>query len=322
MFPTLYEVDINGQPFGIHPYGMFILLAFCSAFLLGHYRGLKVGIHPDKLLGIYVAAAVGGMTGGKLLYAIAVAPMQTLENPMSLISGAGFAVYGGVIGGTLGVAAIAHVNNIPKWKLADLAAPSVVIGMGVGRIGCFFSGCCHGAVASVGPNPLGLIPAGTLHGQLWLSTAPPFLTSEVWDGVGSIHGTPLYPTQIWDAVLLLSLVVLLNALYKYRRFDGHIAAITLIVQPPIRIFGEAFRADERGYVISRQVSEATAAWIPPGMQQVDEGLQVVIAGVTTSQAIGLGAMALGLLIYWRQRDAGVAPEVPISEEEMEELNEA
>jgi len=320
MLPTLFEVDINGYPFGVHPYGLFILLAFCSAFIISHLRALKVGIHPDRLAKVYVSAAVGGMAGGKILHAIVVAPQETMDNPMSLFSGAGFVVYGGVLGGTLAVAATAHVVGIPKWKLADLAAPAVVIGMSVGRIGCFFAGCCHGAIAPVGANPLGLFPEGTLHGQAWLSATAPFATLEFWDGVGDIHDAPLYPTQIWDAVLLMALVVFLNGMYKYRKFDGQIAAIGLMLQPPIRIFVEAFRADPRGYAIAWEVSETVASWVPPGMKQAGGEVDVLMAGITTSQAIGFVAMAGGAAMFALRRNAGVDPEVPISEEELDELD--
>ena len=317
MLPTLFEVDINGYPFGIHPYGMFILLAFCSAFILAHYRALKVGIHPDRLAMVYVSAAVGGMSGGKILHAVAVAPAETLADPMSLISGSGFVVYGGILGGAVAVAATAHLVGIPKWKLADLAAPAVIIGMSVGRIGCFFAGCCHGAVAPIGPHPTGLFPEGILHGQAWLSGVAPFLTLEFNDGVGAIHGEPLYPTQLWDMSLLMALVIFLNVLYRHRRFDGQIAAMALLIQPFIRIFTEAFRADPRGYLYATEVSAATAAWFPPGMKQAGGNVEGLIAGITTSQGIAMALLPVGIAIIWFQRNAGVAEETPISEEEIE-----
>jgi phosphatidylglycerol---prolipoprotein diacylglyceryl transferase len=321
MLPTLYEVDINGQPIGLHPYGMFILLAFCSAFILAHLRAMRVGIHPDRLLPVYVSAAVGGMIGGKILYAFAVQPAETLADPMSLLSFSGFAVYGGVIGGALTVAATAVFLGIPPLKLADIAAPSVVVGMGVGRIGCFFAGCCHGAVANIGETPRGLIPEGTLHGQLWLSNVFPFLTQEFNDGVGRLHDLPLYPTQIWDATLLLGLTALLLALYPYRKFDGQIAATALILQPPIRILVETFRADERGYVMQWEVSESMARRFP-GMVQAGADLSGGTMGITTSQTLGLVAMGLGVVLFvvLARFFPGVAPEIPIVQREMEDLD--
>jgi len=321
MLPTLYEVDINGQTMGIHPYGIFILLAFCSAFILAHLRALRVGIHPDRLLPVYVSAAVGGMIGGRLLYAIAVEPAETLANPLSLFGFSGFAVYGGVIGGTITVAMTAVFTGIPALKLADIAAPAVIVGMGVGRIGCFFAGCCHGAVANIGDAPIGLIPEGTLHGQLWLSNVFPFLTQEFNDGVGRLHDLPLYPTQIWDATLLLGLTAMLVAMYPYRKFDGQIAATALILQPPIRIFVELFRADERGYVIQWEVSEAMAARFP-GMVLAGADLSGGTMGLTTSQTLGLVAMGGGVVLFGVLSTffPGVGPEVPVVQSELEDLD--
>ena len=65
MWPTLYQAP-GGM--AVHTYGLFILLAFCSAFLLTHWRVHKVGYHPDRLIPLYVAAAVGGLLGGRILY--------------------------------------------------------------------------------------------------------------------------------------------------------------------------------------------------------------------------------------------------------------
>ncbi len=304
MYPTLFTTP-SGM--GVHVYGLFIMLAFCSAFLLVHLRAPKVGIEPDKLLWTYAAAAVGGMLGARFLYAVAVDFDELLANPLSLFSMSGFAVYGGVIGGAVAVGLTAANLSIPLWKLADIAAPSVLVGYGVGRIGCFFAGCCHGVVAPSGGTPL--LPENLLHGQLYALPNFPFLTSEVHDGVGRLLHQPLYPTQLWMATEGLLLTALMVWMWKHRTFDGQVAGIALILEGPSRAFIEAYRADERGVVYAFDAPQWAINWLP-GMFQAgaDQSAQI---GVTTSQTIAVGMVLLGLSILVLQRNKGVAPEIPI-----------
>ncbi len=309
MWPTLVDLG-NGA--GVHTYGLFILAAFCSAFLLVHVRALRIGLHPYRLIGIYVAAAVGGLSGGRILYSLAVEPARFFADPLTLFSFSGFAVYGGIIGGILAVWAVAQAQGIHVWKLADIAAPAVVLGMGVGRLGCFFAGCCHGDVAPIGADPTGLFPEAFTGGQAWLSGVSPYLTLEFYGGVGRLHDTPLYPTQVWAAGYLITLALLLSLAWEKRRFDGQIAAITLLIEPWFRSAVEAYRADHRGVAVSWEVSESVAAWLP-GMSKAGAELgEATTIGLTTSQAIGLAAVAIGVVIYAVRYRAGVEAETPIT----------
>jgi phosphatidylglycerol:prolipoprotein diacylglycerol transferase len=309
MWPTLVDLG-NGA--GVHTYGLFILAAFCSAFLLVQARALRIGLHPYRLLGIYVAAAVGGLSGGRLLYSLAVEPARFFANPLTLFSFSGFAVYGGIVGGIVAVGIVARVQRIRLWKLADIAAPAVLLGMGVGRLGCLFAGCCHGDIAPIGSDPIGLFPEVFTGGQAWLSSVAPYITLEFHGGVGRIHDTPLYPSQVWAATYLIGLTVLLSWAWERRRFDGQIAALTLIIEPWFRSLVEAYRADHRGVALSFEVSEAVAAWLP-GMSKAGAEIgEATTIGLTTSQAIGLVAVAIGLAMYALRRNAGVGEETPIT----------
>lgn len=306
MLPTLIEVQTAAGVMPVHTYGLFIALAFSAAFLAIHLRAPLVGISADRLIPGYLAAAAGGLSGGRLLYALAVEPARTFANPMSLLSCSGFAVYGGILGGIVGVAIFTFAARLPPWKIADLAAPAVVLAMGVGRWGCFFAGCCHGAVAPIGAAPTGLLPSSFSGGQLWLSGVAPFLTQEVHGGVTSaayLH-LPLYPTQLWDMTLHVALGAALLWRWYRGRFDGEAAALALMLEPPLRVFTELFRADHRGYVFTFPVSKEVAAWLPPGLSAAGSEAHADLAGVTTSQGIAAGMMVAGLLIWFARHRKG------------------
>lgn len=65
------------------------------------------------------------------------------------VAGGGLVVYGTVIGGILGTLAFIHRYKLPSLAMFDLAIPSLMLGMGLGRLGCLMNGCCFGSLCSL-----------------------------------------------------------------------------------------------------------------------------------------------------------------------------
>lgn len=297
MHPYLLHTDTAALP----AYGVIVALAFTAAFLLVHARAERAGIEPDKLLPVYLAAGVGGLLGARALFLLAVNPGGLLD-PSAWLASGGMAYYGGVLGGLAAIVGVALATKIPLLPLFDLAAPALVLALGIGRLGCFMAGCCHGAVVDMGPDPTALLPAdGFLHGQIWLSSQFPFFATEFdagTGGVASITGRPLYPTQLWSSIAGLGVGGALAALWERRRFDGQVAATMLLVEPIFRIAIEAFRADHRGVAVALPQSLTS---LFPGLSQA-AGRGSDVAGLTTSQAIGLAMMIAGTGLWvWASR---------------------
>ena len=155
----------HGSPFVRAVYALRVL----RGLLMVHYRAQKVGLQPDRLLPVYLVAAVGGLVGARLLYAFAVEPSKLLSDPLSLFSASGFAFYGGV-----SVAASrSAVRARPRF-------PHVGVGghrrtCGGDRVGHWppwmpLAGCCHGAIAPV-ETPSALFAGGFSGGEVWLLDA-------------------------------------------------------------------------------------------------------------------------------------------------------
>ena len=60
---------------------------------------------------------------------------------------AGFTFLGGVIGGALGLVGYCLIARLPILEIVDLFAAPLAIGHGIGRMGCFFGGCCYGCAS-------------------------------------------------------------------------------------------------------------------------------------------------------------------------------
>lgn len=307
---------------GIPGYGVMMVLGFASAYALVNSRIRRFGMSPDQLIPLFIAAAVGGILGSRVLFFIGVDGLaQTILHPGKIFSFAagGLAIYGGLIGGSAAVIGTILAMKLPVWKLADAIFPAVVIAMGLGRIGCFLAGCCHGDIVSLDP---GAWSTPFLHGAVWVTSSFPFLALEFHDpdsvvSPKALLGQPLYPTQLWSAVASLLIGGFGIWLWNHRKFDGMVIGAMLTIEPWTRAFAELYRRDERGYVFKWTVSQVPS-WIPPGMRVPTQDLVAPAAGhvlgITTSQTIGVIFLLVGVLILILRRNAGVGPEVEVEEE--------
>jgi phosphatidylglycerol:prolipoprotein diacylglycerol transferase len=61
----------------------------------------------------------------------------------------GLVVYGSLLAGGVALMIFVYKHRLPGLALADLIAPGVVLGVGLGRLGCFMNGCCYGGLSDV-----------------------------------------------------------------------------------------------------------------------------------------------------------------------------
>lgn len=307
MWPTLWEVP--GSPIALHTYGLMVLTGFVSSLVWVQLRAREIGMPLEKLPLAFGAAAVGGFGGAKILYALATGDLDAMFS----VSG-GLAWYGGLIGGAIAVLAVARPLGFDAWKLADATVPAIVLGGTMGRIGCFFAGCCHGAPIPVDNHGTPLLPDGMLGGQILGHGSFPFISLVFDGGVARFQGVPLYPTQLWQAGGSALLFVLLTIVWRTRRFDGQVAGVFLVTEPVLRFVVEAFRGDHRGYAVALEGTD-----LPAVAAGADAGN--VVAGLTTSQGIAIGMVLLGIVLLVTRRNAGVAPETPSTDAYVDDLVE-
>jgi phosphatidylglycerol:prolipoprotein diacylglycerol transferase len=122
----------------------------------------------------------------------------------------------------------ARRKNLGVWRVADLAAPVIMLGLVLGRIGCFLNGCCYGAPTDA---PIGVQLPG--------------------------HAGPVHPTQLYEAVGALALFLALRyAIAPRKRRDGDVFAALLVLYGVMRFAIELLRADQRGSLGPLSTSQA------------------------------------------------------------------
>ena len=132
MYPTI----IDFGPVGIHSYGLMLATAFITVVFVIQ-SGLKQrGFVPELASTIVMAAAIGGIVGAKLYSALLDGQITFHE----LFSTSGLVWYGGFIGGCLGVIIVVLRSPNPFLPTIDIVGPTVILGYGIGRIGCLLAG--------------------------------------------------------------------------------------------------------------------------------------------------------------------------------------
>jgi phosphatidylglycerol:prolipoprotein diacylglycerol transferase len=161
-------------------YPLAMVLAFLGAALLYRYNARGTSRSPTPhLLPIIMAAFLGGVLGAKL--PVVLLNLRAGFSWEALL--AGRTIAGGLVGGTLAVLLIKRKLGI-RGRHGNLLAPSIALGMAIGRVGCLLSGCCFGTPTAL---PWGL---------------------DFGDGIAR------HPTQAYELIFCL---IALIPLQRYRR---------------------------------------------------------------------------------------------------------
>ncbi|HUT92006.1 MAG TPA: prolipoprotein diacylglyceryl transferase family protein [Thermoguttaceae bacterium] len=145
--------ELRGLP--IRGYGAMLLVAVAAAVAMAAWRGRRMGIDPELVFTLAFWAFVPGIIGARAFYVIEYwddFPRGSVGETLSAIidvTQGGLVVYGSLIGAILGLAACIYRYKMPPLATLDLVAPSFVLGMAIGRLGCFLNGCCFGGVCDL-----------------------------------------------------------------------------------------------------------------------------------------------------------------------------
>lgn len=143
--PTLFP---SGLP--IRGYGMMMLFGSCAAVAAAAYRGRQLGLPSDLIFSLAFWLVIPGIVGARLFHVIEYWQQywqptiwETFKEIVNVPAG-GLVVYGSLIGGAVGFVAFVRKYRLPGLAMADLIAPSLALGLAIGRIGCLLNGCCYG----------------------------------------------------------------------------------------------------------------------------------------------------------------------------------
>ena len=133
-------------PITIRWYGLLIASAVLIGINLSQYLAKRRQVDPDLLGDLIIWLIIGAIPAARLYYVIFEWSKYS-QHPETIIRiwEGGIAIHGAIIGGAIAALIFARVKDISFWQLADLVAPSLILGQAIGRWGNFFNSEAFGS---------------------------------------------------------------------------------------------------------------------------------------------------------------------------------
>ncbi len=152
-YPQIDPVFLRLGPLQFRWYGLMYILALAAAYFVikSQAAARNVTITKDQLYDLIVYAAVGVFLGGRLGYVLFYNLPYYLEHPLKIVAvwEGGMSFHGGLLGTIIALWLFCRRRGFPAYAIADLAAITAPIGLGLGRLGNFINGELYGRPTDV-----------------------------------------------------------------------------------------------------------------------------------------------------------------------------
>ncbi len=229
MYPVLFRFG----NFEITTFGLMMFLAFIAGGWVMTRQFRRSGLSEELASSVLLAAAVGGIVGAKIYYAI------LFRDWHLLFDRAGLVWYGGLISGWIAVSLVLWRKHVDYFVAVDGTAPALAIGYGLGRIGCFLVGDDYGR------------PTNSWIGIAFPKGSPP-TTAESLRQFG-VHVNPsippdqvlrVHPTQLYESAASFLILFILLAAARRPHPKGRIFGLFFILLGIERFLVEIVRAKD------------------------------------------------------------------------------
>ncbi len=243
----MHPILLEAGPVTIYSYGVLLAAAYLLGLWLGVRRANEAGLDGNRVMDLGIWVIIAALVGAKgLLFVLDFNHFtSSREEFMSLLRSGGV-FYGGLIAASVTCIYLLRKHKLPLWKSGDLFAPGIALGYMVGRLGCLAAGCCYGR-----PAP----------GLAWAVT---FTDPAAAMNVGTPLNVPLHPTQLYESLAGLVILIALLVLEKRgRSFPGRTFWQFVLMYAVSRFIIEFFRGDDRGMMAMFSTSQIISLVLAP-----------------------------------------------------------
>lgn len=221
----LDRVAFEIGPFTVYWYGIIIGAGLVLGWLLATREAKKQGLSNELFADLLLWAIPISIVSARIYYVLFNLGYY-IENPGDIIAiwEGGIAIHGALIGAVLTAIVFAKKKKVPFWKLADIAAPSIILGQAIGRWGNFMNQEAHGTeVTRSFLENLGL---------------PDFIVNQMY-----INGSYYHPTFLYESVWNIIGFILLIIFRKFQPKQGEVFLAYVVWYSIGRFFIEGMRTD-------------------------------------------------------------------------------
>ena len=200
--------------FGIHVhfFGVMIAVGMLAGIFVAYLEVKRKGLNTEKLFDLTLYTMISAVVGARLFYIIFYNLPYYLENPVEIIkiTEGGLSIHGGLIGAFIAGLIYIKKNKLSFFKYADAIAPGIILGQGIGRVGCDVFGKAMNT-----PMPWGVQQGGQL----------------------------LHPAQVYEFILNYLVFFILWRKRKNIKYDGQLFGWYIVLFSINRSVVELFRTN-------------------------------------------------------------------------------
>jgi phosphatidylglycerol:prolipoprotein diacylglycerol transferase len=237
MYPEIFHLSF------LHTYGVLVAAAFLVGLWMATRLARGAGMDAERVMNLGIYCALAAIAGAKLMMFLVDARYYA-SHPGEIFSLATLQAGGVFYGGLLAALAVAwwylRKSRLSPLATADVFAPAIALGHGIGRLGCFSAGCCWGV-------------------ECHLPWAVTFTSPAAQQLVGVPLNVPLHPTQLYESFAEFVIFALLFLRIKRPHGAGDIISLYLLLYGAARFTVEFFRVHEQGNLWGGPLD--TSQWI-------------------------------------------------------------
>ena len=221
-----------GDGITVYWYGIIIALGIVLAFTYFLWRATKFEhIREDDCYNLALFTVPIAIIGARILYVITnPEKYDSLLDAISIWNG-GIAIYGAIIFGAITILVFSKVKKIMVFRLLDAVSPAVMIGQILGRWGNFFNGEAYGWSEGIAKLP-------------WRMQLEGAYRTEIINGIKTkVSVDFVHPTFLYESLWNLLGFVIINFLYKKKKFSGQVFLMYVTWYGLGRGFIELLRTD-------------------------------------------------------------------------------
>jgi phosphatidylglycerol:prolipoprotein diacylglycerol transferase len=271
VYPELFRIG----PFPVYSFGLMMAIGFLVASYVLSLELQRKGHDPRVGSTVTLLALIFGLAGSKLNHLIE-NWHDFLAEPSMAFSPGGLTWYGGFALATLAIFVYARRQKIPFGHLCDAAAPALILGYGIARIGCHLSG--DGDYGMPTDLPWAAVYSnGTYPPTLAFRDFPDIVAKYGVNGVVP-NDIPVHPTPVYEFFLSVLVFLILWNLRKKMWPAGRVFSLYLVLAAVERFAIEFLRVNPR-----------------------------LLFGLSEAQLVALVLMVVGTALFLRLRPSGAGP---------------
>lgn len=221
----LDRIALDLGPLTIYWYGIIIGFGALLGLYIAVRESKRLGINSETFVDLVMIAVPVAILSARIYYvAFEWSYYKDHLGEIIKIWEGGIAIHGALIGSFLTAYVFSKVKDLSFWKLADIAAPSIILGQAIGRWGNFMNQEAHG----------GEVTRSFLEG-LYL---PDWIVDQMY-----INGTYYHPTFLYESIWNIIGFAILIGLRKVNLRRGEMFLTYVIYYSIGRYFIEGLRTD-------------------------------------------------------------------------------